>query len=363
MKRLLIIQPYLADYRLPVFDELTKKFETTLISTEPDRSLGFGELSTEGLGFNADIRVKEFMLFGRRMARQAGVVSYIVKFKPDIIFTFANPRYISFWATLIVARLLGLKVLSHGQGLYRKKEMNVSIRLVFKMIIGLSSAYIGYTDLSRKSLFGVANDKKLFVAENAIVNRFDVHSDLKRGDEQGVLFIGRLRENTGIHQLINVLEMLNKESYSPVVLHVIGSGCLEKEFLSHKRHGWIEWYGEQYDQRVIRKVSMKCRVGCYPGSAGLSIVHYMSLSLPPIVHDNLPAHMGPEPSYIVDGKNGFLFDFHHPEKGLYDLLDSIFCGGKDIHDVQKNAYQTYIDLTRPSMAEKIEKIIDTVTSS
>ena len=47
-------------------------------------------------------------------------------------------------------------------------------------------------------------------------------------------------------------------------------------------------------------------MGVYPGDAGLSVVTYLALGLPVVVHDDLYKHMGPEPSYVSE-ENGKLF--------------------------------------------------------
>ena len=57
---------------------------------------------------------------------------------------------------------------------------------------------------------------------------------------------------------------------------------------------WVHFYGSIYDPDQISKISLKCMVGCYPGNFNY-IVHLMSPSLPPITHDDLPAHQGPNP--------------------------------------------------------------------
>jgi len=41
------------------------------------------------------------------------------------------------------------------------------------------------------------------------------------------------------------------------------------------------WYRARFDDEAIAAISLRCRVGCYPGSAGLSVVHLFALSLPP----------------------------------------------------------------------------------
>jgi hypothetical protein len=104
-----------------------------------------------------------------------------------------------------------------------------------------------------------------------------------------------------------------------------------------------------YDQSKIAEISKKCFIGCYPGNTGLSVVHYMSLSLPCLIHDNLTKHQGPEPSYVVDKYNGRLFrydDKDNFEQVLKEMFDTS-------HIYGNNAYKTYIELTEPSYAQRM----------
>jgi hypothetical protein len=80
----------------------------------------------------------------------------------------------------------------------------------------------------------------------------------------------------------------------------------------------------------------------------------MSLSLIPIVHGSLEKHMGPEPSYIQNGYNGFLFE----RNSAINLAKTIkkALKQKDLK-IAINAFETYIKLLNPSMAKKFINII------
>ena len=55
-------------------------------------------------------------LFGGRLFHQHGVAGAIVFRRPDTLVVFANLRYLSYWAALVLCRVLRIRVFSHGQG-------------------------------------------------------------------------------------------------------------------------------------------------------------------------------------------------------------------------------------------------------
>jgi hypothetical protein len=140
-------------------------------------------------------------------------------------------------------------------------------------------------------------------------------------------------------------------------LHVIGDGE-EGEALRTKAHDcpWVVFHGGVYDPEQIRKISLECFAGCYPGNAGLSVVHMMSLSLPVITHNDLQAH-GPEPSFIRDGVSGLLYDHADPEPSLYQALRSLASDPAKVAEMRQNAFADYQSLAHPSLAERIWAII------
>jgi hypothetical protein len=83
----------------------------------------------------------------------------------------------------------------------------------------------------------------------------------------------------------------------------------------------------------------------------------MSLGLVPVVHGDLSAHMGPEPSYVRDKVNGVFFD---KKSGLIGLADAIsFLSANRIvrERIAEEAYLTYQSLSTPGLAQEILKIV------
>ncbi len=124
---------------------------------------------------------------------------------------------------------------------------------------------------------------------------------------------------------------------------------------------WVVLHGAVYEDAAVADISRSCAIGCYPGRAGLSVVHLMSLSLPPVVASDLASHQGPEPSYVVDGWNGYVFDPANPD-GVLEALTRAFSNRATLHKTQVNAFETYQRLTSPPLAERIWSIVATTLS-
>lgn len=297
--------------------------------------------------------------FGKIGMVQRGLIRILKNTQPDAVILFANLRYLSFWSVLAWCKMRGIPVFPHGHGLYKKRNPGFLWKTIYRAVLWLSTAYICYTPSVAESLLRLGlPEKKITVAENSLVNPFPVLPEEKTGKENGILFIGRLREGCRLDLLISAVARLRTERCLDITLHIVGDGIDAEHFKSlASGMPWVKFYGSIYDQKKISDISRQCMAGCYPGNAGLSIVHMMSLSLPPVTHDDMVAHQGPEPSYIEQGVNGILFSHQTSDTGLVSALHAIFDHPKQLRSLQVGAYSTYKKLTEPSLAVRFVNII------
>jgi glycosyltransferase involved in cell wall biosynthesis len=228
------------------------------------------------------------------------------------------------------------------------------------VLLKLATSYICYAPIVRQSFLDHGfPGRKLSVAHNSQTNHFPVRPQVKTGLEKGVLFVGRLREGNQLSLLVRALERIRREDELPLTLHVIGSG--EQAELVRKEareRPWIVLHGELFDQERIRAVSLGCFIGCYPGNAGLSVEHLMSLSLPVVTHDDLPSHQGPEPSFIRNGVSGLLYDHNHPEESLYHAIRSLAIDPLLLAKMRQAAFKDYQELVNPPLSDRFWSILE-----
>jgi glycosyltransferase involved in cell wall biosynthesis len=230
------------------------------------------------------------------------------------------------------------------------------------------TVYICYAPIVRQAFLDTGfSGEKLAVAHNSLINRVLVtprekdervkQQPGKNASANGILFIGRLRRESRIDRLLRVIDRIRREDGFDLTLHIIGEGE-ESAMLKAQARGssWAVFHGGIYDAARIREISLDCFAGCYPGNAGLSVVHMMSLSLPVITHDNWRQH-GPEPSFIRDGVSGWLFDHTDPDSSLYRAIRALASDPAKVAEMRRHAFADYQALAYPSLAERIWAII------
>ncbi len=356
-RKVFYVQPILAGYRAPIIEALAEKFEVTAFHDNTDAQKQ-GHKPTTSESFST-IPAPSTPFLGNRIFYQKNIIKNLIKTKPEAVITFANPRYLSFWLLMITSYMLKIKFFSHGQGLYSYTKPSQLRKLMYRAICKYSTKYVCYTELSKSSMFdaGVPSEK-LITIQNSLQLKTHVEPDQKTYKEPGVLFIGRLRDGCRLDELIQAVHTCRINGM-PMELHVIGSGELETSFKTHHvGFEWIHWYGAIHDEIRIAEISKQCRIGCYPGDAGLSVVHLFSLGLPPLVHRKIEDHMGPEPSYIIDNKNGFLFDKNGPTEELSSTLNTIWqLSTLELNTIATASYATYLSLNAPPMGDQFVQLV------
>lgn len=357
--RLLYIQPIFPAYRQSVVDSLNEVFDLHLAGSagsEGREGFEFAKLPAVPV-----YRCDSVPLAGGRLFIQKGLISAVRRAKPDVVLVFANIRYLTYWLLLIYCRFAGIAVLSHGQGLYRKTSTSIFIKLIYRAAVSLQAKYIGYNNLSAESLinFGVRKDKVTSIANTVLLNCPSPPSSSKVAGLP-VLYIGRLRSGCGVDLLIDACIRLREEGIL-VEVHIVGDGA-QKNLLIDRAAGqsWVKFYGRIFGETEVAEIGRRCKFGCYPGDAGLSVVHYFGLSLPPIVHDSLAQHMGPEPAYVRPGINGLTFKRGDIDSLVNALRMASSLSGERYSELCRESFNTYLDLTKRSFASQLSDVISEI---
>lgn len=358
--KLLIVQPYLTAYRLPVFAEMASEVPLELASSPPPPGSGFGTPEHAGTRIREHHLLPECTLAGGRLFYQVGLPTLVWQRRPSNILIAANPRNLSLWLTLILGRLLGLKCYAHGQALYDRGSRSALSNKVYWLITRLARRYICYTRSGLESLQHLAPPERLAVAENSLVVEHSLPPAVRSTGTLGILFIGRLREASRPTILVQAVAEARRRSGLNLQLHVIGAGPDSAKLPSES---WLHRHGEIYEQVRIRDIARECAVGCYPGDAGLSVVHYMALGLVPVVHDRLDLHMGPEPSYVIDGVNGRRFAHEKGGADLVEIIAELFADPIRQRQLAEAAYESYQSLSRPSLGIRLLQAMDLIAET
>jgi len=360
LKKVCYIQPIVANYSVPLFLELGRHWQLTVLYSPAKMTHGYDSDTTAHIHGVNSRKISMIKPLGNKIGMyQIGIIRQLKNLRPDAVIIFANMRYLSFWTTMIWCKINSIPVYPRGHGVYRKESPGLFWKIIYQVLLSACTAYICYTPSVAASLrcLGLPT-RKITIAENSLDNPHSVEPNEKTDVEHGILYIGRLRPGCRLELLINTVKCIRDMGHPEVTVHIIGDGPEAKRIRQLASDiPWIQFNGAVYDSEQINRISRSCMVGCYPGNAGLSIVHLMSLSLPPITHDNLTTHEGPEPSYIKSGENGLLFDHRNPEAGLLSALIYVLEKPNELKRMQANAYATYEQIAKPSLAMRIINIV------
>jgi len=346
-RSLLIIQEILPSYRVPVFDQVAwlSNGSVTVFSDTGTADYGNLDLKKYRFDFVKATWKKYFKIFKYDFS-----IFRLWK-RHDVIFHVADFKFLTLWFVLFFSLFTSKKVFLHGQGGYKSK--GIIINLVYTLITSMADGYICYTGFSKKAL-RLKTPKFLHSKITVCDNTLDIESVkgiCQHETSKSFFYIGRIRTGCDIDVLLQAAQVAH------VHVEVIGTG--EENYLNDLKAKYAlnaTFHGAIFDEKEQRKIAETCIAGAYGGAAGLSVVHYMALGLPVIVHSDFEKHMGPEPSYVEDGVNGLLFERGSVQK-LSEKLRFLTEDYELRSELAKNALTTFKELKTPSMAEKFIKIM------
>ena len=350
--KILIIQPSLTKYRADLFNEISKEYEEIHIISSKDPNYKFGLDSSNKFKHTLLKRINFFFYI------QLGIEKNIIRLKPNKILIAGDFRSLSYWSTLFLSKFRSIPIYVHGQGLYRKSKKNYLYKSLFLFSLLFCKKYICYNEYVKKDLlrFNIKS-KKIFFLNNTIIN-YHKSPPNKNKNKNEIVFIGRLRKGSNIILLLEVLKYLKTKHNINFYLKIIGDGVEKNNLVMFAKLNKInvKFFGEIYDLKKITKICKKSQFGIYPGDAGLSIIHLMSLSIIPIIHNDFQKHNGPEPTY-TNKNNGFFFKRNN-FTSLTDLLIKITkIDTKELYKLSKNSYHTYSLLNKVKMSDKLIQIL------
>ncbi|WP_181898345.1 glycosyltransferase family 4 protein [Alteromonas aestuariivivens] len=332
--------------------------ELTVFAKQPDDGMGY-DVNDES-SFEFRFIPANWNVFGRGLRWSSGFLRCYRE--TDCIIHFGDYKFLTIWVCLLLSVFNKKKFFLHGQGGYKNDRLVG--RLIYIIFVALSDGYICYTEYSRKALLGKLPSflhRKVFVVSNTLyfpkmpLENKVTHEKSREGQE--LLYLGRLRRSCGIEFL------LEAATEAKLKVKVIGGG--DEEYinaLSEKYNSIATFYGPVFELEKQREIAQSCIAGVYGGNAGLSVVHYLYLGLPVIVHSDIASHMGPEPSYISHGYNGILFEKDNPES-LINALIQIKSDDLLRAKLSENALSTFTALSKPSMADKMLQIVEGTASN
>lgn len=203
---------------------------------------------------------------------------------------------------------------------------------------------------SKKCPFRDILNKKSVTINNFISEEYIIKKKRSNSKRLNILFVGRLEKKKGVHDLISVTELLNRES---ILFNIIGSGELEKKINASKN---INLIGRVDRDKILRYYD-KSKILILPSYTEvfpLTILEAMARGLVILVSD-IPGMR----EIVREGRNGYLF----PPGDLNKMKELIIClknNPKEIERISKNNLRDVWKFTLRRQIPKYVKLYNSI---
>jgi len=335
--RVVIHQPALPYYRIPVFRELATR-SGVVLSVLHGSEVGVPQAAPNGF----EAKESPIRTVGTRAAFYWAPDQWTLftRTRPDVVVLNWNVRYLGLVPSLLRAKHRDVGVVLWGHG-FSKKESRV--RRWARLAVGrLADVVVLYDHNTAGELVhqhGFARDR-VFVAPNTIdqdpikaaqalvtadPGRLEAFKTEHKLTDRTVLFLSRLDPRNRVDVLLEAVAHLRTHDRA-VRCVVMGSGpdlpVLTNRVTQLGLTDTVSFVPGTYDETELAPWFLSTNVFCYPSNAGLSLMHAFSYGLPVVVGNDRSSH-NPEISSVRDGENGLLFS-HNDSWALADVLRRFF---------------------------------------
>jgi glycosyltransferase involved in cell wall biosynthesis len=328
MKKILIIQNTIPLYRVPVYNELAKRHNLTIIYS-------YGEIQDD-INFRA-IKI-ELIKISRLFLHKKNI--YKIAKNYDVVIAMWALDWISIMSLILLPRKF--KVILWGIGVSASYVVRYdSIKKRDKLnafLIRQSDAVIFYSSYPVEKYYKLgANKEKMFVANNTVAVGNQIIMNKERNT---LLFIGSLYKEKKIDKLLeNYLKAFMQNPNIPI-LYIIGGGDeydnIKKWINQKKLHEKVFLEGPIFDEKLLSVYFNSAIASISPDQAGLSVLKSMGYGVPFITMSN--AITGGERFNIINNFNGILLESFEELKTI--ILD-IAVNPQKYLEMGKNAQQFY----------------------
>lgn len=336
-KNVLIVYHYIAHYRVPIFNLLSKSggpnytilagIKTDIPIKTADENLSKIDPVMGGIRW---LKIKNFW-FLKVFLFQPAVLKFSLMKEYNTIIYLGNMYFFSTWIGSILAKLSNKKIVFWTHGFIRdEKNLQGFLRFIF---YSLADELLVYGQRAKDILISKGfPENKIKLVYNSldydnqvkIREKFsEVKLELfKRNDLPVFSFIGRVTEQKKIDILLDVLHLINQGKDKANLL-IIGDGN-QINFLKEKARKLgvednVVFFGSCYDEKIICQLMNSTSVVVSPGEVGLTAIHSLCYGVPVVTHNRFDRQM-PEYEVIVDGVTGAFFDYYNPLDSLVVTL-------------------------------------------
>ena len=357
---ILIQQPALPKYRVPVFRDLNKipEYNVTVLYSEIDNiknvtADGFTAIQSKTLSIN--------LPFIGPLYWDKAQISAVIDKRTDVAVLSWGNRYLSIIPALILSKFTSVNTVLWGHG-YSKRNSNRLNSWFRFFITSLCDSILFYDPITCSDFKSSTNNNNCFTAPNTLDlepvfeqyqywhNNPDKLADFKLNNllsnRDIILHVSRLDYLNRVDDLITAVSIL-KESIPDVLLILIGSGdeviqnSLVSQIESLHCQNHILLLGALYEESELAPWYCSSDIFCYPSNIGLSLMHAFAYSLPVVIGDDI-ARCNPEIYAFEDEYNGLTYEQENIQS-LVNILKSLIVDKELNTKLSRGAHNTAAD--------------------
>lgn len=371
--RVVIQQPCLSHYRVPVFRELASREGIDLLVLYGDEK-GIQNVAPDG--FRAEfVKLHDRRVAGTLVRWHGAQISHALRAKADVVVLSWSTRYLSLVPGLVRARLNDLGVVLWGHG-YSKAETALRLRLR-TLLPRAADSVVFYNYEAAQQLIdtNLVRPDRVFVALNTIdlgpvraaaevwraspgrLARFRVEQGLGAGPV--ILFVSRLFKENQTDVLVRAAPgIASRFPGTRVVIIGDGPDMARLRALADEvgAQDCVRFVGSIFGEDNVAPWFLSADVFCYPANVGLSLIHALSYALPVVTGDKLESQ-NPEIEAFRENVNGLLFRHRDPES-LVETLSMLLGDAALRRRLSEGALDTVTnDYSIPKMVDGLEAAI------
>jgi len=334
--RVLLLNPLIPDYRIPIFNLLGEKVDLTVVHSGKPRT-------EQNLQFKQKIlpikHIGPFSFYPINLHKLCN--------QYDVVISEGNIRYLD-RNLLIINPFRKYKWISWGIGVsasYNKKfDQDKRLDFIRHFIFKRAEAQVFYSDYPLKKYVNAGfKPESLFVANNTTLVNYHENKKFKK---HKLLFVGTLYKQKKIYQLLGAYLQYSKLSTNCLPLEIIGDGeeyeNISKWIQSNQLNEKIILLGSIFNHEILERHFRESFACISPGQAGLSVLTSMGYGTPYI--SKIDAITGGEIYNIKDGVNGVIYN---KEDELINIIQEIEINPAKYIKMGKNARNHYLQHRLP----------------
>lgn len=231
-------------------------------------------------------------------------------------------------------------IIIHVHGAYFKEfyeELNTNEKEKMKVNFRKCSAIIGLTRDWKDFLTDLINaEEKVYIINNFV----EIPTTFSKPNNEiaNVSFLGRIGERKGTFDLLNAIELLNKNSNLQFRVNIAGDGEIEKckKYIKDKELEnvkYLGWINEEERNRLLQKTDILILPSYYE-SFGMVLIEAMSYKIPVI-----GGNAGSIPNVITNNFDGLLVEPGNVTD-IADKLEYLICNPKIRVKMGQNGYKS-----------------------